>query len=408
MKIKVLMLIPELGYGGAEKSFIRLSKLLATSYCVTIVVFKRHYATGGYSYDSDDITVPVIILDSSSDDSRVKRWWNRWKKLRKLKRENDISISFLTGANILNASVFFSGKTVTSLRGSRQYDPGLSSKHKFFYKYLIDPITFAFSDKVISVSDGLTYELGKNLDIWTRKKIETIEVFIDSKKMIETSKEDIEKEICILEKSPLIISTGRLSQEKGFKHLITVFSSVKKYIPAVKLMLIGDGPQFEELCKQCEIEELSYSLNSEALQESDVIFLGYKKDPIRYYKIANVFVLSSMTEGFPNGVIEALASGIPVVAANSPWGARSILSKNPTVQEPYPSIDATKAEYGLLMPRIDKEIYRDIWTKALVEILENDLYLRANSTKGIDRIKELDLSIVGKKWIDLVSRLGEN
>lgn len=405
-RYKVLMLIPELGYGGAEKSFIRLSKLLSTEHDITIAVFKRHYAKPGYSLASDDVDAPIIVLDQNEDAGKLGRWWNRWNTLRKLKKDNDITISFLTGANILNVSIIGGGKTVVSLRGSRRYDPGFSANQRRVYEYIIDPVTFMLSDRVVSVSEGLTSELGQHVDRWTKKKIKTIEVFISSEEMIATASDSIEEEIASLNRYPLIVSTGRLSPEKGFHFLIPVFAGVKQNLSTAKLMLIGDGPQLNSLREQCESLGLSYSLDINNMHESDVIFLGYRKNPIRYYKIADVFVLSSLTEGFPNGVIEALAAGIPVIAANGPWGARSVLSKNPDVSDPYPTQEATNVEYGILMPRIDKEMNQSVWVNTLTSVLLTNEKDNENALLSQQRVRELDIKEVGKKWFQLIDELG--
>lgn len=405
-RLKILMLIPELGYGGAEKSFIRLSKLLSQYHDVTIVVFQRYYAKAGYSSDSDEINVPIIVLDENEKVGKIKRWWRRWKHLLELKNKNDITISFLTGANILNTSIFSISKTVISLRGSRRFDPAFSTLKRCLYEYVIDPITFILSDKIVSVSEGLTSELGMHVDRWTKKKIVTIEVFIDAEQMIATAMEPIEEETEILGSFPLIVSTGRLSPEKGFTYLITVFAKLKQNVPGAKLVLIGDGPELQFLCEQCEIKGLSYSLDGRRLNESDVVFLGYRKNPIRYYKIADVFVLSSLTEGFPNGVIEALAAGITVIASNGPWGARSVLSKNPDVSSPYPTVEATNVDYGILMPRIDQEKYENTWVNTLTKVLLEDEKNSKGSRQSTDRVRELDMKVIGEKWLNLIDELG--
>ena len=116
----ILMLIPELGYGGAEKSFLRLSNLLSEYHDVNIAVFKRHYAKGNYAKSEAELTLPITILDDDEHIGRLSRWKNRWKKLKELKDNSDITISFLTGANMLNASVFSKSKTVVSMRGFKK------------------------------------------------------------------------------------------------------------------------------------------------------------------------------------------------------------------------------------------------------------------------------------------------
>lgn len=401
----ILMLIPELGYGGAEKSIIKLSHLLSEFHNVKMVVFKRNYNRGNYTQSTDEIRVPVIELDKK-EKGKLGRWFNRWIELRRLKKDGDITISFLTGANMLNVATFTRSKSVVSMRGSRHFDPNFSKFKRWVYERLIDPITFRLSNKVVSISDGLTSEFSEHVGSETKKKLHTIELFVNSEDMISTSMSQIEDVVSNLKELPIVITAGRLSQEKGFQYLIKVFSSVVKSIPNAKLILIGDGPMYQDLLNLCETLKLSYSSELVSIENASVIFLGYRKDPYRYFKIAKVFVLSSLTEGFSNTILEALASGIPIVATNCPWGPRSILSKKPVDSKTaYPSIKPLQAEFGMLMPRIDLKIYHNAWVDVLVEILLNSVEDKDLVNRSHDRLRDFDVEVVGQKWLCLIDKV---
>jgi len=411
MKIrrKILMLIPELGYGGAEKSFLRLTHLLSEHHDVQIVVFQRHYAKGNYAQSEENLTLPITILDDQEERGRFSRWKNRWKNFSRLKKESDICISFLTGANILNASVFGKSKTVVSMRGSRHFDPNFSYSKRLLYEFILDPLTFMLSDRIVSISDGLTNELGLHVGKQTKKKIVTIELFIDAKKMIDYCKESVEDNIEKLVDQPLIIAIGRLSQEKGFIPLITVFSKLLVERPDAKLMIIGDGPEKDELTQHCIDLNVQYCEDINDTENSSVLLIGYRKNPCRYFKFANCFVLSSLTEGFSNTTLEALSAGISIIAVNSPWGPRSILSEYPeNISEPYPTKKATKTDYGLLMPRIDLSEYQEEWKTYLINILEQPKNQENILNISKKRLFDFDQSIVGKKWFDLIEELENN
>lgn len=400
---KILMFIPELGYGGAEKSFIRLAKFLSNYHDVQIAVFKRHYAKGDYAQIDDELTLPVTILDDKEYTGRFRRWKNRWENLRKLKKDSDITISFLTGANILNTSVFGKSKTIVSMRGSRRFDPNLSRSKRIIYEYLIDPVTYILSDRVVSISTGLSHELGERVSAGTKKKIVTIELFLDVMNMIDSCDESIEPEIEKVIKTPTLITVGRLSEEKGFKDLISVFKKVLVDIPTAKLIIIGDGPKKNELSQHCEELNISYCHEVTKMEESSVVFLGYRKKPCRYFKLAKCFVLSSLTEGFSNTTLEALATGTPVIAVDSPWGPRSILWKTPkNIIAPYPTKQATQADYGLLMPRIDIIANHEEWTTSLKEKLLTESLNVDTIKKSQNRLYDFDLDVVGNKWLSLI------
>ena len=79
-------------------------------------------------------------------------------------------------------------------------------------------------------------------------------------------------------------------------------------------MIVGDGPDMERVKRYAAASPVA-----------DLIHLvGYKSDPAPYYNACGVFVLSSLNEGLPTVLLEAMAHGKPVVSTNVP-GAREIL-----------------------------------------------------------------------------------
>ena len=97
---------------------------------------------------------------------------------------------------------------------------------------------------------------------------------------------------------------GRLNYEKGPDLLLQAFAEVIKAVPDSRLVLAGDGPLRQEL------EDLVQQLNI----NGKVVFLGIRNDVPEIMMAADVFVLSSRTEGMPNAVLEAMALSTPIVA----------------------------------------------------------------------------------------------
>ena len=101
-----------------------------------------------------------------------------------------------------------------------------------------------------------------------------------------------------------IVCVGRLIKSKGHDYLIKAFSMVDN--EDWKLIIVGDGPE------KSNIEELTLSLGL----SSKVLFVGNQKEVNAYYQRAKIFAFPSLTEGFPNVLIEAMACGTPVIAFN--------------------------------------------------------------------------------------------
>lgn len=113
---------------------------------------------------------------------------------------------------------------------------------------------------------------------------------------------------------PVIMGMGRLTRQKGFPDLIRAFARLRQQ-QAARLIIIGEGKDRDTL--QALAEELGVA--------ADVDLVGFMQNPYPLVAKASLFVLSSLWEGSPNVLTEALALGRPVVATDCPSGPREIL-----------------------------------------------------------------------------------
>jgi glycosyltransferase involved in cell wall biosynthesis len=144
-------------------------------------------------------------------------------------------------------------------------------------------------------------------------KIEMIYNPIDLSYIRKKTKEEVPE--YLFKKRPVLIACGRLTKEKGFSYLIRAFKDIKKSFPEAKLLILGEG-ELEEYLKK-----LSFSLG---LKES-VYFLGFQKNPFKYIARADIFIFSSLYEGLPSALIEAMACGVPIVSTDCTSGPKEIL-----------------------------------------------------------------------------------
>lgn len=172
---------------------------------------------------------------------------------------------------------------------------------------------------------------------------------------------------------PILITSGRLAHEKGHWHLLRIFSTLRKTHDC-KLVICGDGPL------RTRLEQLATELNI----HDDVLFMGWCANPYMYINKSNLFVYTSLSDGLPNAVIEALIVGCPIVSTDCDCGPREILQDGksglltlPVGMESFNAYDPlTTAEKDML----DK----------IILLLDNPDYakeLAANGLQSLDRFK---------------------
>lgn len=113
---------------------------------------------------------------------------------------------------------------------------------------------------------------------------------------------------------PVIVAMGRLNRQKDFGTLLEAFYRVREAVDC-RLAILGEGDEREALERRAA--ELGVA--------DSVAFLGFRSNPYAYLARSDLFVLSSLYEGLPNALIEAVALGVPAVSTNCLSGPREIL-----------------------------------------------------------------------------------
>lgn len=119
-------------------------------------------------------------------------------------------------------------------------------------------------------------------------------------------------------KRPSVLAIGRFTHEKGFDLLLEAFARVAPRHPDWTLTILGDGPLRLKLEEQCYVLGL----------KDRVLMPGVIANASAVLQQADLFVLPSRFEGFPNALCEAMACGVAVLATNCPSGPRQIVQHN--------------------------------------------------------------------------------
>ena len=165
------------------------------------------------------------------------------------------------------------------------------------------------ADRIVAISNGVGEALARRFHI-DPKRVSTIYNAVDLAAVRSRAKERPRD----LPAQPFIVSAGRLVHQKGFDLLIRAFAQGVSDRD-VALVILGEGPQ------RAALEKLARTHGVERC----VFFPGFVDNPWSYFARAAAFVCPSRWEGFGNVIIEAMASGVPVVATDCDFGPREIV-----------------------------------------------------------------------------------
>jgi len=172
---------------------------------------------------------------------------------------------------------------------------------------------YPWADAVIFPSDGAASDFAA-LTGFSPKRLHAIPNAVVDPELSRLSQEAPEHPWLAGKGPPLILGVGELCARKDFATLVRAFARVQARRPS-RLMILGEGRE------RGNLEGLA-----QALGVGDKVALpGFVTNPYAYMARARVFVLSSLWEGSPNVVIEAMAVGTPVVCTDCPRGPREIL-----------------------------------------------------------------------------------
>ncbi len=293
----ILFILPDLNQGGAERVITTLcNELDRTRFCPKLVLFKKE----GYYLNHLKNDVEIIELNIE----RIR--YSIFKIVPLIKRLKP-EIVFTGWGEIsafLSPIVPLFPKTKFITRETNVVSEHVKRKEiLFFYRF------YNNFDQIIAQSDDMKNDLVKHFKI-SENKIVKINNPVDFDLINRLKEHDIDVDYNKSYKN--IVAIGNLSPRKGFDLLLNVMNHLKDQ--KIKLTILGDGAFKEELIQQKENFHLD-----------NVTFLGKVANPFVYLKNADLFILSSRYEGFPNVLLEAGSCGTYSLANNAPGGINEII-----------------------------------------------------------------------------------
>jgi glycosyltransferase involved in cell wall biosynthesis len=297
--IPIAFCITDLDVGGAERALVHLVTRLDRREWNPVVFCLS--GPGALVVELEAAHVPVTCLGANRNDGffrRLRIVWRLARELRALSPRPRLLQTFLFHANL-------AGRIAGRLAGIKRIVSGIRVAEKRAQWHLrLDWLTNWLIDLNVCVSQSVadfTRERGR----LCASKLTVIPNGVDYERFAQAESADLTS-LGIPRESRVILTVGRLDEQKGHRFLIEAFSSVLREHRDARLLIVGEGPLREELqalARQFGVDEA-------------VCFAGYRDDVPALLRASHCFVLPSLWEGMPNVVLEAMAAGVPVVATS--------------------------------------------------------------------------------------------
>ena len=391
--MNIMIITQALTGGGAEKLAANLSLQLSKDNRVIFVTYTK--SRNEYDYRGERINKD-LPGGKGGLLKHVNVALDRIKKVREIKKQYkiDCAISFLPQMDYVN---------VLTKRKNEKVLIDVVSNMSFVYpsgiKHLFRRWIINNADHVVTVSEGVRQDLLDNFGV-KPKKCTTIYNSCDLSAIRDDCLKNSEfQRLKGVIPNKYICSMGSFRHPKGHWHLIKAFSYIKDQVPDIDLVILGDGVYREQYTKIIELLGV----------KDRVIVPGFANPPYSVIAHSDLFVFSSVFEGFGHSVIEAMACGVPVLSTDCDYGPREIIAPGTPLNKK--AVAFEEHEYGYLLPPFDMkdiEVSSDISNaekmmgEAILRVLNSKEKNEMIIEKCSSYVKKFDNEEYGRQWLEVM------
>jgi L-malate glycosyltransferase len=302
MKHHLCHIFPNFGTGGPEVRTVLLMNALADQFRHTIVALNGNLEMKSF--------VPTYVEATFLERSITGRWWPRLRELGRLIKETspDLLLTYGWGGTdaLIAARIAGARPVIHTEDGFLPDEANRQKRLRLYFRRL----AFRSADRLIVPSRTLE-TIAKNQWRISGRVLSYIPNGVNTDRFSPNAnrknrdEEKLVREIGLDPTKSVIGTIGALRPEKNHARLLQATAKLIK-LGVAQLLLVGNG---------CERERL-LSLAQQLGIQQQVHFVGHIADPAPYYRLMDVFALTSDTEQMPISLLEAMASGLPVAATN--------------------------------------------------------------------------------------------
>lgn len=313
-KKRIFIFHPYPSFGGADRSIIKLINSLKNCEIFFISLKKSHYGKNikrkikYINLNSNKVSLNLFKLNKLISNIIKKKYF---KKNILISNQNFANISSLLACrSIENLKIILIERNhINELKFYKNF-------YDFFKKNILlflIKLLYRKSDKIIAISKTLS----KDLSSYCNKKVITIYNAALNEKVFYNNNYKIKKKIINLKKRKtfLILNVALFEFQKDHFTLLKAYKKFCNFNPNSHLLLIGYGKE------EGRIKEFIINNNL----SKNISIINNVKNPQKYYKICDLFVLTSLYEGFANVIVESLKNNCPVITSDCKSGPLEII-----------------------------------------------------------------------------------
>lgn len=307
MNQRIAIFIANLNGGGVQRVYLNLAGgLIKQGLRVDLIV--------GQSETKNTRLIPADVRVFNLNQRRS--FFTLRGLVKYIKKEQpDVLLTAQTHINLIGIIAKMLSRRKIRLVVSEHIDLREVIKHNLKERRIVKFASYFYgmADEIIAVSKGVADSISAILKI-DGNKIKVIHNPLISEDISRLMRENPGHPWFENGSVPVVIAIGRLVPQKDFVTLVNAFAMARQTM-ALRLFILGEGFLKDKINNM--IDDLSLS--------DEVKLAGIVENPFQYLSRASMFVLSSLYEGFPSVLVEAMACGIPVVSTDCPSGPREIL-----------------------------------------------------------------------------------